>query len=152
MMMIPSQELVNIVSQDKTVFLQYDFIPLKYCLSCHCEILDQVFNSQKDAMIYYCLSLGRNFLELVKYYETSMYISIWFYGISIIVGYLMTNLFLYIWTVLFQTIQFIMSTQFSSIWPWVDMGATTIKGYSASPKAPALLELTIRLLIVIIGH
>ena len=34
-----------------------------------------------------------------------------------VVGYLMPNLFLLIQTVLFQTIQFSKSTQFSSIWP-----------------------------------
>ena len=36
----------------------------------------------------------------------------WFYGISIIVGYLMPNPFLWIQTVRFQTIQFSISTQF----------------------------------------
>ena len=40
---------------------------------------------------------------------------VWFYGTSTIEGYLMPNLFLYIKTVLFQTIQFSISTQFSSI-------------------------------------
>ena len=53
--------------------------------------------------------------------------SVWFYGTSTIVGYLMPNPFLYILTVLFQTIQFSLSTQFSSIWP-IDKtlsGATT---------------------------
>ena len=35
-----------------------------------------------------------------------------FYGLSTIVGYLMLNLFLYIWTVLFQTIQLSISTVF----------------------------------------
>ena len=49
--------------------------------------------------------------------------------------------------VLFRTIQFCISTQFSSIWPIdmtlsvrVNLEAMTIKEYSASPKAPALLE------------
>ena len=42
---------------------------------------------------------------------------VWFYGISTIVGYLMPNPFLYNKTVLFQAIQFSISTQFSSIWP-----------------------------------
>ena len=37
---------------------------------------------------------------------------IWVYGISNIVGYLMPNPLLYKWTVLFQTIQFSISTQF----------------------------------------
>ena len=37
---------------------------------------------------------------------------VWFYGISTIVGHLMPSSFLYIWTVLFQTIQFSISTQF----------------------------------------
>ena len=36
----------------------------------------------------------------------------WFYGISAIVGYFMPNPFLYIETVLFQTIQFSISTAF----------------------------------------
>ena len=35
-----------------------------------------------------------------------------FYGISTFVGYLMLNLFLYKFSVLFQTIQFSVSTQF----------------------------------------
>ena len=59
-------------------------------------------------------------------------------------------------TVLFQTIQFRISTQFKyqtilfnlMIWPYqvlplrvrVDLGAMAMKGYSAFPKAPALLE------------
>ena len=50
-----------------------------------------------------------------------------FYGISTFVGYLMPNLFLYKQTVLFQAIQFSISTKFTSIWP-KDMtlsGATT---------------------------
>ena len=37
---------------------------------------------------------------------------VYFYGISTIVGYLMPNPFLYILTVLFQTIQFSISTVF----------------------------------------
>ena len=37
----------------------------------------------------------------------------WFYGISTIVGYLMPNPFLYKLRVLFQTIQFRISTQFN---------------------------------------
>ena len=36
-----------------------------------------------------------------------------FYGISTFVGYLMSNPFLYKWTVLFQTIQLSISTQFN---------------------------------------
>ena len=55
-------------------------------------------------------------------------------------------------TVLFQTIQFSISTQFSSIWPidrtlsgvttpgQSELGAMAMKWYSAFPKAPALLE------------
>ena len=42
---------------------------------------------------------------------------LWFYCISTIVGYSLPNLFLYIQTVLFQTIQFSISTKFSFIWP-----------------------------------
>ena len=37
-----------------------------------------------------------------------------FYGISTAEGYFMPNSFLYIWTVLFQIIQFNISTQFKS--------------------------------------
>ena len=40
----------------------------------------------------------------------------WFHGISTIIGYSMPNPFLYIETVVFQTIQFSISAQFSSIW------------------------------------
>ena len=126
---------------------------------------------------------------------------IWFYGTSTIVGYLMPNLFLYIITVLFQTIQFsiniifiytqfyfkqfflhkyliqmlkqfyfrqfsistqfwcqkavlfqtiqfIISPQFSSIWSIrryiirakVDLRAMAMKGYATFLKAPVLLE------------
>ena len=80
---------------------------------------------------------------------------VWFglvYGISTIVGYLMLNPFLYIETVLFQTIQFSISTQFSSIWPidrtlsgvtilgQVDLGVMAIKRYFTLPKASALLK------------
>ena len=36
-----------------------------------------------------------------------------FYDVSTFVGYLMPNLFLYKWTVLFQTIQFSITTQFN---------------------------------------
>ena len=49
------------------------------------------------------------------------------YTISTIVGYLMPNPFLYIQTVLFQTIQFSISILFNSVWP-IDRtlsGATT---------------------------
>ena len=52
-------------------------------------------------------------------------------------------------SVLFQTIQFSISTQFSSIWPIdrtlsgatiPDQGEMAMKVYSTLPKAPALLE------------
>ena len=52
---------------------------------------------------------------------------VWFCGISNIVGYLKPNLFLYIWTVLYQTTQSSISTLFCSIWS-IDRtlsGATT---------------------------
>ena len=74
----------------------------------------------------------------------------WFNGIPTIVGYLMPNPFLYISTVLFQTIQFSVTTLFSSINPKivpyqvlalrarVDLGAIALKRYSAFPNAPAL--------------
>ena len=56
---------------------------------------------------------------------------LWFYGTSIIVGYLITNPFSYIQTVLFQTIQFSISTQFSSIWPTDrTLSVATIPGQS----------------------
>ena len=42
---------------------------------------------------------------------------VWFYGISTIIGYLMSNPFLYIQTAIFQTIQFNIIMQFISIWP-----------------------------------
>ena len=50
-----------------------------------------------------------------------------FYGTSIILGNLIPNSFFFIWTVLFQTIQFSISTQFCSIWPIdrIISGATT---------------------------
>ena len=66
-----------------------------------------------------------------------------------IVGYLMPNSYLYILTVLFQTIKFSISTQFSSIWPIdrtisdatsPDLGAMAMNEYSVFPKAPSLLE------------
>ena len=83
-------------------------------------------------------------------------IFVWFYDISIIVGYLMPNPFLYIQTVLFQTIQFSISTLFSSIW-LIDRtlsGATT-PGQSGTPHSSKLQHfwsLTVRLLSVISGH
>ena len=66
----------------------------------------------------------------------------WFYGISNIVGYLRPNPFLYIRTVLFQTIQFSISTQFSSNWP-IDRtpsGATTLvqSGYGSDSNEGVL--------------
>ena len=56
---------------------------------------------------------------------------VWFDVISTIVGYLMPNSFLYIKTVLFQTIQFCISTQFRSTWLMYRTlsGATTL-GYN----------------------
>ena len=77
---------------------------------------------------------------------------VWFYGTSTIVGYLMLNLFLYTQTVLFQTIQFSISTQFSSIWlldrtlssattqGQAGAGSDVNKGVLHIPQAPALLE------------
>ena len=47
--------------------------------------------------------------------KTGMIDLVWFYGISTIAGYLMPNPFLYLEAVLFQTIRFSKSTQFSSI-------------------------------------
>ena len=70
---------------------------------------------------------------------------------------------LYILTVLFQTIWFSISTQFTSILPIdrtlsdlplrvrVDLRAKAIKGYSTFPKAPAFWNLTIRSFNVISG-
>ena len=42
-----------------------------------------------------------------------MVVVVWFYGVSTFVGYLTPNPFLYKQSVLFQTIQFSMSTQFN---------------------------------------
>ena len=73
---------------------------------------------------------------------------VWFYSTSIIVGYLVPNTF-YRYKVLFQTIQFSISTlvlfdlyigPYLVLQPRVDLGAMTMKGYSAFFKAPALLE------------
>ena len=69
------------------------------------------------------------------------------FSISIVFVYKQLN----VKTVLFQTIQFSISTQFSSIWPIgpyqvlqlrdrVDLGAMVMKGYSAFSKAPVLVE------------
>ena len=99
---------------------------------------------------------------------------VWFYGISTIVCYLMPNPFLYIYTVLFQTIQFNISTQFKwqkelyfkqfssrlfiSIWsidsilsgaPTSGQGVIAIKEHSAFPKAPALSS---KFLVSYTGH
>ena len=53
----------------------------------------------------------------------------------------MPNLILYIYTVLFQAIQFSISTQFkcqnSSISNNSDLGAMAVMGYTAFPKTPA---------------
>ena len=55
-----------------------------------------------------------NFLLSVLFISLSckLFGLVWFCGISTIVGYLMPNPLLYIKTVLFQTIQFSISTQF----------------------------------------
>ena len=87
---------------------------------------------------------------------------IWFYGIIKTVSYLMPNTFLYIKTVLFQTIQFKKSTQFECqkqfyfalvqfdtktghyqvlrLRARVDLGAVAMNVYFTFPKAPTLLE------------
>ena len=58
-----------------------------------------------DIILSLCKDLGPN-------YGFNRFGWVGFYGISILVGYLTPNPFLYIETVLFQTIQFNISTQF----------------------------------------
>ena len=66
---------------------------------------------------------ARKLLSLKYLYQMARKIAIWwfglvwFYGTSAIVGYLMPYPILYIYTVLFKTIQFRTITQFTSIWP-----------------------------------
>ena len=55
--------------------------------------------------------------KIEKWDEKFCFGLVWFYVIPTIVGYLMPNPFLCIQTVLFQTIQFNISTQFNSIFP-----------------------------------
>ena len=59
------------------------------------------------------------------------FVLVWFNGISTTVDYLMPSPFLYIQTVLFPTILFSISTQFSSFWP-IDkiLSGVTILGQS----------------------
>ena len=54
--------------------------------------------------------------EEIRSEKVDRWLVVWFYGISTFWGYLMPSLFLYK-SVLFQTIQFSISTHFSSIWP-----------------------------------
>ena len=59
----------------------------------------------------------KNICLIIKTWRRPVIICfILFYGISTIVGYLMSKPFLYIKTILFQIIQFSISIQFSSIW------------------------------------
>ena len=52
--------------------------------------------------------------DITEFFDLPLLVCLFgFYGISTFVDYLMPNSFLYIWTVLFQTIQFSISTQFS---------------------------------------
>ena len=73
----------------------------------------------------------KTLLKSVRILRKVSLVLVWLYGISTIVGYLMPNLFLYISTVIFQTIQFSRSAQFSFIWP-IDrtLSAATIPGQS----------------------
>ena len=48
-----------------------------------------------------------------QFHDDDNILFVWVYGISTFVGYLMPNPFLYKWTILFQTIQFNLSTQFN---------------------------------------
>ena len=82
----------------------------------------------------------------------------WFYGISIFVGYLIPNPFLYVWTVLFQTIRFGISTvffylhtwklktvlfqtiQLISLWAKEDQGSMAIKGVLHIPQSSCITE------------
>ena len=75
------------------------------------------------------------------------------FSISIVFVYKQLN----IKTLLIQAIQFSISAQFSSIWPYqvqplqakVDLGVMAMKGYPASPKLLHYWNLTIRLFNVI---
>ena len=66
----------------------------------HCRL----FNAKSSLYIY------------IKYIRFGL-VYLYFYDVSTIGGYLIPNPFLYRQTVLFQTIQFSISTQFSSLWP-----------------------------------
>ena len=63
---------------------------------------------------------------------------------SLIVQNISTSIYSVYQTVLFQTVQFSISMQLvlsgATIPARVDLGAMAIKGYSAFPKVPALLE------------
>ena len=104
----------------------------------HCRL----FNAKSSLYIYIKDKCFVSYLLLVYLLLNGL---VWFYGMSTIVGYLMPNLFLYIWIVLFRTIQFSISTKYSSIWPIdrylqtrVDLITVAIKGYSTFPSAPFL--------------
>ena len=88
------------------------------------------------------MSTQKAFLyQAIQFSQTALIQPIHF-SISIDFDYSQLN----IKTVPFQTIQFSINMQFSSIWPkdraqdWVDPGAMAMKGRSAFPKALALLE------------
>ena len=81
------------------------------------------------------------FCEFISFYQTQHFNFLVLY-------YKLSKAIQFSQTVLIQTIQFSISTQFSSIWPIdktlsgtrVNMGVMTMKGYSTFPKATALLE------------
>ena len=100
-----------------------------------------------------------------------------FYGISIFVGYLTPNLFLCIWLVLFQTIQFSIRTQFNCqkhsfslvqvqilitqlnvktvLYITIQFSVSTVSMSKTAPHSPKLQHhwnLTIRLFSVTSGH
>ena len=62
-------------------------------------------------------SSKNQFCETFSWYMIDSVV-VWFYGISTIVGYLMPNPFLYIYTIIFQTIQFIISIVFC-LYSWM---------------------------------
>ena len=70
-------------------------------------LIIRISNTFEHIYTVYRLKLLQSFSFVLVWFDL-----VWFYATSTIVGYLKLNAFLYIQTVLFQTIQFIISTQF----------------------------------------
>ena len=94
----------------------------KQCLQLHLfpkkQIVMGLFFSWKTARMTFLLTVAAeesecyNFMEC--FFNTDLFVCLFgFYSITTFVGYLMPNPFLYKWTVLFQIIQFSISTQFN---------------------------------------